>query len=659
MKIMTLLICVMLLSRSGHGQLSQALVDFYQLEQQNWTEYILASRNLPAFSNFDVKFYHLHIDLSLNSPYLLGNVLCRFTATEDNTDSIKLNLRREYAIDSIQGMVSSYSFVNDTLTIVLDRLLQTGDSGWVQVYYHGAPPVANNTKGLRYVTHGGNQRVIASLSTPFLSHYWWPCKDGPGDKPDSVYVDISIPDTTVAGIPVVAISNGVLENIVSVGGKKTFQWREHYPIVPYYVMVAVSNYRDFHQIFPGSGGEVFPMDYYVFNENFSEAQQGVVDLPQVMGFFSDRFGVYPFSAEKYGMTQIGFYGAIENQTNTIINNMGIPYFGVAVHELAHMWFGDMITCKDWHHGWLNEGFATYAEALWVEHITGFDGYKNYMQNFQFYNGGTLYLQNISDPFNIFVPIIYNKGAYVLHMLRGVLGDSIFFDSMSAYAADPNYRYGHASTEDFKLVCESVSQRDLTFFFSEWVYDQYYPQYNFSYSQNTATGETHVDIRQTQSSLGRRPFFEMPIELKFQFQGGGDTVVIVWNNQEVQSFALTIPRVISAMEFDPDGWILKTAQPVSVDGTPTDQVPNRLVLSANYPNPFNPSTTISFSLPKRTFVMLNVYDLLGREVASLVNDDLDAGNHQRVLDATSLPSGVYFYRLHAVGLTQTRKMSVIK
>jgi aminopeptidase N len=628
--------------------------DFYRLEQENWREYYEASKSLPTQSNLDVKFYHLKVDLSIASPYIQGSVLCRFMIMENNTNSIKLNLRREFTIDSIRGNVGSFSFSIDTITLTLDHPFASGESGSVQVYYRGVPPVANNTKGLRYVTHAGNQRLIASLSTPFLSYYWWPCKDGPGDKPDSVYVDITIPDTSIAGIPVIAVSNGVLSNIISSGGKKTFQWRERYPIIPYYVMAAVSNYRDFHQTFTGSHGEQFPMDYYVFDEHLTAAQQGVTDLPQAMALFSGRFGVYPFSAEKYGMTQLGFYGAIENQTNTIINNMGLSYFGVSVHELAHMWFGDMITCQDWHHGWLNEGFATYCEALWAEHTGGFTVYKNYMQNFQFMSGGTLYLQNISDPFNIFISIIYDKGAYALHMLRGVLGDSVFFACLSAYSASPNYRYGHATTEDFRSVCETVSQRSLSFFFDQWVYDQYYPMYGYNFNQNSATGETSVYIRQTQSSLGRRAVFEMPVQLKFLLQGGGDTTLTVWNNQQVQTFQLTIPRTISSMQFDPDVWILRTAQVVAVNEKPSQTLPDRFALEQNYPNPFNPSTRISFTIPHSSFVILKVFDVLGREVATLVNEEMRPGYYQVDWDANDVPSGVYFYRLSAGSFTQTMK-----
>ena len=662
MKPWCLVIFCLLCSGFAFGQRSQVMQDFYRTEQESWAEYIQAYKSPLAQSPIDVKFYHINADISVASPSLKGNVLCRFGVVENNTSSIKLNLRREFVIDSIRGHASSFSFTLDTITIALDRTFQSGDSGEVKVYYRGVPPLANNTKGLRYTTHAGSQRIIASLTTPFLAHYWWPCKDGPGDKPDSVYVDITIPDTSIAGIPVVAVSNGVLANVTSAGGKRTFFWRERYPIVPYYVMAAISNYRDFHQTFVGTQGESFPLDYYVFDEHLVAAQQGVQNLPQAIQLFSEKFGKYPFERERYGMTQLGFYGAIENQTNTIINNMGLSYFNVSVHELAHMWFGDMITCKDWHHGWLNEGFASYGEALWAERNGGFASYKNYMQSFQWLSGGTLYLQNISDPFQIFVSIIYDKGAYVLHMLRGVLGDSVFFNSLSAYTSNPAFRYGHATTEEFKTVCEQVSGRDLTSFFNQWVYDQYYPKYGYYFVQNTTTGETRVNISQTQSSSGWRAVFEMPVQMKFLFAGGGDTTVTVWNNQQTQSYQLQFARTVSSMQFDPDQWILKTAQATSVDEHILDGVTGAFALEQNYPNPFNPTTEIKFQIPNlksQTVVTLKVYDLLGREVATLVDGLRNAGEHTAEFNAANLSSGVYVYRLTAGSMTLSKPMMLLK
>lgn len=664
LKIQFFLFIILLTSFSLFAQKSRALQNFYELEQQTWREHIAALQHVVPQTGFDITFYYIDVEIKIGSPYIQGDVLCRFDAAEDSLQSIKLNLHNALSIDSITGNAANYSAANDSIYITLDHSFQTGESGSLRIYYQGVPQLAGGLKGLRYTTHGGGQPIIATLSTPFLAHYWWPCKDGPGDKPDSVYIDITIPDTLINGIPLTATSNGVLDNTITAGGKKTFQWRERYPIPPYYVMAAISNYEHFQQIYNGTQGENFPMDYYVFSEHLTQAQAGVAQMPQAMAVYSDHFGSYPFQTEKYGMTQLGFYGAIENQTNTITNNMSLSWFDVSVHELAHMWFGDMITCESWHHGWLNEGFATYAEAVWAESQGGFPAYKANMQNNEFFNSGTLFLQDDTDPFNIFITIIYSKGAYVLHMLRGVLGDSVFFDCLSQYAGDPQFRYGHAITEDFQNVCENVSGVDLDFFFQQWVYDEYYPSYEFSVSQNGSTFRTTVGIQQTQGNLGRRPVFEMPIQLRFNFTDGSDTLVTAWNDQQQQSFQFDFTKQISSTDFDPDKWILRTVQQVVTVVHELPGIPERFDLLQNYPNPFNPETVISYQLPEISDVELNIYNVLGQKVYTFTKAQRPAGYYHVTWDGkdrfgNTVGSGIYIYKIQAGEFVKNRKMVLVK
>ena len=182
-------------------------------------------------------------------------------------------------------------------------------------------------------------------------------------------------------IPLIAVSNGLLDTIETIGNKKIFRWKHNYPAVPYYIMVAISNYIHFQDIYYGDGYN-FPLDYYVFKSHLEAAKKGVAKMEDIMDFFTDKFGKYPFANEKYAMTQLGFYGGIENQTNSIVNSMGTDRLRLIVHELAHQWFADMITCETWNHAWLNEGFASYAEALYAEHSEGTNDYKNYIYTYR-------------------------------------------------------------------------------------------------------------------------------------------------------------------------------------------------------------------------------------------------------------------------------------
>jgi len=633
---------------------------FFYHEKQNWLEKILAEENSLADTNIDAIFYHIDLDVTITNAFIKGNTRGLYKSVINNLQSLTLQLSSSFDIDSITGNVSTYNFQDDLIEITLDRLYQQSELIDIKIYYSGIPTVLNNTKGLRYETHGQNEPIIASLSTPFLAHLWFPCKDGPGDKVDSAYIDVSVPDTVINGNSLVVSSNGVLESVVSSDGKKKFEWREHYPIVPYYLMMAISNYSHFQQIYIDTSGTTFPIDYYVFKEDSSISVSGVQNLPQAMELFSNYFGTYPFENEKYGMTQLGFYGAIENQTNTIQNSLQPNWFSTSVHELAHMWFGDMITCESWHHGWLNEGFATYSEGLWLEYVYGVEEYKLYMEGIRYYGSGTLYLENVSDPFGIFIAIIYNKGAWFLHMLRGVVGDDTFFNILNQYSNDSRFRYGHANTEDFQEVCETVSGLDLDFFFDQWIYDEYYPRYNYSFYYTPEDSTTHLSIEQVQSQQGWRLVFEMPIQVRFNFSDETDSLITIWNDQQFDEFEFSFVKEVVSIDFDPDNWILNQATNITeVEEDNISETPSVYFLTQNYPNPFNPNTKIRYSIPQSSNVAIKVFDILGNEIETLVNGEKQTGTYEITWYADGLPSGVYFYQLRAREFVETKKMVLMK
>lgn len=634
---------------------------FYEAEHQTWLDAMRLAKNHSAQENFDVLFYHLRVEVAVDERYIEGNLLCRFTAVENNITSIELDLTDSLIVENIAGNVSSFTRGSDKIYIQLNQPVNVGEESEVTIIYQGVPPQYKVsqyiTKGLVYQTHGNNEPVIASLCTPYLAHQWWPCKDGPGDKPDSMYIDITIPNTSVGGIPLMATSNGTLEAVIPFLSKKTFYWRERYPIPPYYVTCVISNYEHFQQTYNGSDGKTFPIDYYVFAEDFEAAQIGVAGIPEAIEIFSELFGSYPFHTEKYGMTQLGFYGAIENQTNTIQNSLNIDWFETSVHELSHQWFGDMITCADWHHGWMNEGFATYCEGLYKERKFGFDSYKNYMNQISYYNQGTVYLEDTSDPARVFVGIIYVKGAWVLHMLRGVLGDETFFNCLSQYAADQQFRYDHATTEDFQQLCEEVSGQDLNYFFDQWIYDEYYPEYNYSYEYFVDESVVHLSINQRQGDNGRRPIFKMPIQIKLNYSDGSSETKTVMNDEQFQVVDIPVTQPVVSVAFDPDNWILKTAIVSGIEDS--DELEVDFALNQNYPNPFNPKTTISFQLKVGSEINIKVFDVLGNEVAELLNEYESPGKYNIEFDASELTSGIYFYRLETANDLSTKKMLLLK
>lgn len=619
------------------AEAKKVMNDFRMTEMKSWNEFRLNEEKYRGDNSIDILFYHLDIEIAIDSAYISGDVLCRFTPLINDLDEIFLDLNDALAVTNISAPCDSFYQENNQIFIQLEESYNPGELIDLYISYEGKPRLAGGYKGLRYETHGNNEPVIATLSTPFLAHYWYPCKDGPEDKADSVYVDISIDNKMVNGIEMMAVSNGILEKTSIEGSKKKFSWRHRYPIVTYYVMAAISNYVHFEDEYQSESGDILPLDYYVFNEKLQAQQQGVENLPQVMGFFGDHYGNYPFSNEKYGMTQLGYYGAIENQTNTITNNMETNWFMVSVHELAHMWFGDMITCETWNHAWINEGFATYSEALWVENIEGEVAYHAYLEDLKYFGGGSIYLDNPLDTFNVFSPIIYYKGAWALHMIRHIIGDSTFFEAVNNYAVDTNFMYKTATTEDLQGVFESISGTDLNFFFAQWIYDEFYPTYHYNYIQES--NSLFITLYQAQEELyGRRPVFEMPVDIKVVFSDNTDTTLTIRNDVQLQYFEFEFEKEVSNLVIDPDEWILgkayyKVDLPVSVD------VINDSKQIKLYPNPVKNKLLFEVLNPGLFPFEITLYDMKGSQLLRHI-----IKNNRAEINTEKLNSGVYLYSI---------------
>jgi hypothetical protein len=222
----------------------------------------------------------------------------------------------------------------------------------------------------------------------------------------------------------------------------------------------------------------------------------------------------------------------------------------------------MITCDNFHHIWLNEGFASYSEAFWYEHL--YPGYmaSEYQMDYQLYLGpGTIYVEDPENE-NIFDSgLSYHKGSWVLHMLRHITGDDIFLNIMRTFYASPAHQYRSATTEDFQAICEDVSGMNLDKFFHQWIYEEFYPNYSFSWSwtQNGPDYNIQLNIEQLQNNH----IFWMPIDITVRTVLG-ETTFVVWDSMKVQSFQLTVNSEPLELELDKYNWILKIVEEPFVD-----------------------------------------------------------------------------------------------
>lgn len=516
-----------------------------------------AAKALAGQGDFDALYYGLDLKIDTTAKVIWGAVTMQGKSKVSSLSTVILDLFDNMVVDSIKtgGTNLAFTHSSNLVNITLDRAYALDENFLFTVYYHGHP-VEGGFMAFSFRYHGSPRvPIISSLSEPYFGRTWWPSKDHPSDKADSADINVIIPSNLIVA------SNGLLRSVTDNGnGTKTYKWHESYPIVTYLISVAITNYTIFSDYYHYSPTDSMEVRYFVYPEYYSQAVSGYVITVGAIDFYAQTFGEYPFIQEKYGMAHFPWGGGMEHQTCTsLLYSWYDPY--VIVHELSHQWWGDYITCGDWHNIWLNEGFATYCEALYFEHIYGTSYYHTYMGYLDYTGGGTIWVQDTTDVGEIFSSLQYDKAGWVLHMLRHVVGDSAFFRSLRAYYSDPRFAYGTALTADFEGVCESVSGMDLSWFFQEWIYGTYRPNYQVSWMYENLGGTYRVYLHLDQIQSTPPLVFTMPVDVTVSTPSG-DTTVVVFNNQRSQDFQFDLHSQPTALILDKDQWILKYSTNVS-------------------------------------------------------------------------------------------------
>jgi aminopeptidase N len=568
-------------------------------------------------SAIDVAYYGLELTVTTSPQYLRGKVTINAVCKQNGLAAISLDLMNALTVDSVivGGTRTSRTQYTSFFDMTLDRTYNTGEMIEAEIYYQGVP----GSSGFGSFEFSSHSTVpwVWTLSEPYGAKDWWPCNDHPSDKADSADITVTTNSTYKVG------ANGKLLSVIDNGdGTSTHHWKTNYPISTYLISIALTNYSQFSNWFKYTPTDSMEVLNYVLPENLSTAMSGLPVAVTGLQIFSDMFGLYPFINEKMGHAQFGWGGGMEHQTMTYLGGFSE---GLVIHELAHQWFGDMITCRTWPDLWLNEGFATYCEALYNEKKYGFASYQSSMNSEMSSAKSTtaaLYLADTGSVGSMFgYSLVYAKGATVLHMLRHVVGDSAFFRAMYNYSNDPRFKYGTASTPDFKSVFETESGMDLNFFFDEWIYKTRYPRYSYGWTSQPSGGGYKITLGVTQTTGTTNPvYFTMPIDIKV-YAAGWDTTVVIFNNIQTQTFEFDISHQPTSLQFDPMNWILKTK-----DSLKTFTVSP---ISKNFQN-----VMVNFS--KKDSVTVFNTGLTNLEITSVLSDNIDFTVDPLV--ATILPGG---------------------
>jgi hypothetical protein len=525
-----------------------------KLAQRQVLETLSAVKTASNWQEYDMDYYAITLDIDHVSEFIHGSVDTYGTVTVSQLDTVMINLLNSMTVDSIYNATGNLTFVhqNDHITVYLDRTYAQDEQFNFTVVYNGHPSSSQGFLGLSFSTRNGLP-LITTLSEPMGARSWWPCNDIPRDKFDSLDITVTV-DTSL-----VVSSNGLIVYDTDNGdGTHTVHWKSKYPITPYLVSLGIHPYAVWYDYYNYTPTDSMPLHFYVYPDHDAYSRTFFDSIvAHMIDVLEDDFGQYPFIDEKYGCTHFDWGGAMEHQTNTSTTSSSFGYSQpVVCHELGHQWWGDMVTCSDWHNIWINEGFAVYSEALYFEADSGIDYYHAYMNSFEYTSGGSVYIYDTTSVWNIFGAIVYDKGGWVLHMLRHVVGDSLFFQALDDYRQQ--YQWKAASTEDFRDVVEATSGMELDWFFDQWIYGTYRPNYRFSHKilEDPAGGwNTYLHIRQIQMTDPQ--FFTMPIDIKLNTVGGPEMHVL-FNDQPGQNFVLHSDSQPLTVEFDPDRWISRSA-----------------------------------------------------------------------------------------------------
>lgn len=498
----------------------------------------------------DIYKYDLSFDLYPEEKMFKARAILTGKVQDPTLQLIDLNFYDNFDIKKIylNNYQTEYENEGKRLSIPFDS--SSGTNFKIEVQYEGTPKKA----GLDGFVFGKRNGIslIYTLSEPTYASTWFPCNDIPFDK---ALLELKITNDS----SMVSVSNGVLVDVNTNGSRRTYHWKTIYPISTYLIAVYSSRYEQFSDEYISLNGmDTMKVEYYVLPDKLENAKIDFSKQVQVIEYFSQTFGEYPFLKEKYGIAEFLWQlGAMENQTITGVssNIIGGKFFfeDILIHELAHQWWGNAVGPKFWNDIWLNEGFSTYSEALYYEAQSG----KKALQSTMMSKYSSKFSGTLADPGEfLFTRTVYDKGAWVLHMLRWQVGDSSFFKILRTYY--DSYKYSNASTEDFKNICEKIYGSNLDKFFEQWIDNEGMIKLEYKMKVEEAGGNYKIliPLEQVQEEYEE---YHFPLEVKVSFNDSTETKFRFDIISKDTLLEIPTDKYPGNVELDPDNWLLASIE----------------------------------------------------------------------------------------------------
>jgi aminopeptidase N len=452
-----------------------------------------------------------------------------------------------------------FAVKDEKLKVTLDRAYNQGERLELTITYAGSPErglyfvcpeTAYPDKTLSFWTQGEAEDT----------HHWLPCYDYPNERATSEMI-------ITAEKPLFVLSNGTLIETTDNGGWKTYHWKMDAEHSSYLISLAAADFAVYHDRL-----DKLPIDYYVAKHvDEATARRLMGKTPRMVQFFGEVTG-QPYPYPKYAQVCVPDFvaGGMENITATTLTDTALKDEievlegdgdGLIAHELAHQWFGDLITCKDWSHLWLNEGFASYFDPLFTEIDRGEDAFRlamhgsleGYLASDHAYRRPIVEARYTNCD-TMFDMVTYSKGACVLHALRGLLGDELWWKGIRQYVA--THKYQVVDTDDFRRAMEAASGQKLAWFFDQWTSKGGHPELKVRWRFEDADKTVRVKVEQAQKLDDQTPLFRLPTTLAITESVGRTRIVPVVIEGTSQEYVIPCAAIPKMVQIDPEGWLIK-------------------------------------------------------------------------------------------------------
>lgn len=523
--------------------------------------WLAAGAESPDFLKYapsrEVDILHLALDVTPNfkARTVAGKATLRFKPIGKPFPELKLD-----GIDLLVSEISStekilgWQATDKNVIITFAESIRVGQEASVTITYSAAPQ-----KGLYFRTpemgYPATDSHLWTQGEPLEARHWFPSFDAPNEKFTSE-VTCRVPEGMVV------ISNGrkMSEEKDSSTGLVAVRWLQDKPHVNYLIALCAGYFKkveDKHRD--------IPMAFWTPASQIAQAQNSFRDTRDIMEFFEKEIGVpYPWAKYDQVCVEDFGWGGMENTTLTILNDRTLftdatenlrDSTGLVAHELAHQWFGDFVTCKDWSHLWLNEGFATYYDALYAGHKHGRDMFLYQMLGnakgilSQANDTNAIVRRDFNNPEDQFGFHAYPKGAWVLHMLRSQLGDELYRRCIKTYLE--RHALGNVATEDLNKVLEELSGRSFDQFFNQYVYHAHHPELTVNYSWDERAKLARLSIQQVQRLSDDVLLFNVPLPVRFKSKSGTVVERTLEVKNKAEDFYIPLNEAPEVVRIDPN------------------------------------------------------------------------------------------------------------